>query len=253
MLSARRASLEPALLLIALVAVWEGLAARGLIDVLFFPPPSDWFAALAEMAGSGVLGADVSATASRLVRGLGLGVTFGYASGLMLGRSARAYRIFNPFVTFLHPLPKIALFPLLLLLLGLGERPKIAVVAIAAFFPIFINTVLGVREVDTDLVEVAASYGASGRLILRRVIIPGSLPAVMSGLRLSFNSALTSAIALELVSSGNGLGARIWISWQNLRTDRLFAVITVVALIGFTSNLMLQLLHRRLAPWRAIR
>jgi NitT/TauT family transport system permease protein len=242
---------QSVVLLTVAIAAWEVSADRTLVSTLFFPPPSAWLAAGIEMLGNGMLRADVVATGSRLGRGLLMGVSVGYVLGLGLGASRRAYEILNPFIAFVHPLPKIALYPLLLILLGLGERPKVAVIAIAAFFPIFVTTVLGVRQIDPSYVDVARSHRASRSLTVRRVIIPASIPAAIAGLRLSFNSSLTSAIALELVSSGNGLGARIWISWQNLRTDRLFVALTCIAFLGFLSNLALQALQRRVTPWHA--
>jgi ABC-type nitrate/sulfonate/bicarbonate transport system permease component len=244
---------QSVVLLIAAITAWEVSADRTLVNTLFFPPPSAWLEAGTEMLRIGMLRGDLVATSARLGQGLLMGATTGYVFGLGLGASPKAYGILNPFIAFVHPLPKIALYPLLLILLGLGERPKVAVIAIAAFFPIFVTTVLGVRQIDPSYLDVARSHRASRSLTARRVIVPASIPAAIAGLRLSFNSSLTSSIALELVSAGDGLGARIWISWQNLRTDRLFVALTCIASLGFLSNLALQTLQRRLTPWQDVR
>lgn len=234
----------------AAVIAWELSSGRDLVDRLFFPPPSAWFVALLEMVRDGSLAADVRATLSRLLRGLVPGLVLGYGLGILLGWSRRAHDVLDPFVAFLHPLPKIALFPLLLLVLGVGERPKSAIIAITVFFPMFVNTVLGVREIDPGLIDVARSHRASTALVLRRIVLPASVPAALAGLRLAVNTALTVAIALELLTAGEGLGARIWKSWQNLRADRLFAALLVVALLGHATNVLVKRLDRRLVPWR---
>jgi len=244
---------ETIAILIVLVVAWESSSGRSLVDRLFFPPPSTWLAALMDMAADGSLAADVRATLTRLLRGLVPGLVLGYGLGMLLGWSRRAHDVLDPFVAFLHPLPKIALFPLLLLLLGVGERPKSAIIAITVFFPMFVNTVLGVREIDPALLDVARSHRASTALVLRRVVLPASVPAAMAGLRLAVNTALTVAIALELLTAGEGLGARIWKSWQNLRSDRLFAALLVIALLGHASNLLIRRLEHWLVPWRATR
>jgi ABC-type nitrate/sulfonate/bicarbonate transport system permease component len=237
------------LLLAGLIVTWEVLARRSLVATLFFPPPSLWLGTGLEMLRSGMLVGDIVATGRPLTQGLLGGAALGYTMGAALGSSRRWYETLNPFVAFVHPLPKITLYPLLLIVLGLGDAPRIAVITIAAFFPIFVTTVLGVRGVDPTLLEVAKSLRASRILVIKRIILPASIPASLAGLRLSFNSALTSAIALEFVSSGDGLGSRLWTSWQNLRTDRLLVAMTAIALIGYFSNVALQALQTRLTPW----
>lgn len=243
---------ETLAILAVLVLAWECSSGRSVVERLFFPPPSSWVRAIAEMARDGSLIVDLRATTGRLLRGLVPGLVLGYGVGLLLGTSRRAFEVLDPFVAFLHPLPKIALYPLLLLLLGLGERPKSAIIAIAVFFPMFVNTVLGVREIDRGLLDVARSHRASAGLVLRRVVLPGSVPAAMAGLRLAANTALTAAIALEFLTAGDGLGSRIWDSWQNLRADRLFAALLLIALLGHALNVMVKRLDAWLVPWRPI-
>lgn len=237
------------LILAVLIAVWEFTAARSSIGQMFFPPPSAWVGTGREMLTSGMLVADLGATGSRLARGLLLGTSLGYLVGIALGGSRYWRAVLDPLIALLHPLPKITLYPLLLIALGLGERPKVAVISIAAFFPIFVTTLVAVRSIDPGLREVVRGFRASHVLTLRRLVIPASVGASVAGLRLSFNSALTSAIALEFVSVGDGLGARIWVSWQSLRTDRLLVTMTVIALIGSLTNAGLQWTQSRLSPW----
>lgn len=248
-LTARR-RLRPQSLLLACVLLvgWEVAADRGLLRVLFFPPPSSWFRALSELWSTGSLQADLLATSLRFSVGMSLGVAAGWSLGLALGLAPRAYEIIDPLVAVAHPLPKLSLYPLLLLLLGFGEAPKIVVIAIATFFPMFVNTVLGVREVDVGLLEVLRSFRARRLLQIRRLVIPSSIPFVLAGLRLALNTGLTVTVAVELISAGDGLGSRIWFSWQNLRTEQLYAILTVIAAVGFVLNESLERLGRLLTP-----
>jgi ABC-type nitrate/sulfonate/bicarbonate transport system permease component len=233
-----------------LLLVWELWASGGGPRVLFFPAPSDWVGALKQLWESGLLLADLTATAKRFGTGLTLGVLSGWVGGIALGSAPRLRIALDPIVALVHPLPKISLYPLLLLILGFGEAPKIAVVLIATFFPMFVNTLHGVREVDRTLLEAVRSFRATRLMVLRRIVIPGSVPFVLAGLRLAMNTGLTVAVAVELITAGDGLGSRIWFAWQNLRIEQLYAVLLVIAFFGLMVNSMLERLARVLAPWK---
>jgi NitT/TauT family transport system permease protein len=171
--------------------------------------------------------------------------------GLLMGFSAKVRAAVDPLVAAAHSIPKIAVLPILMILLGIGEAPKIAVVAAAAFFPILINTMAGVRQISPIHFEVAHSYGASAPRIFWRVLVPGSLPQILSGTRLALNGALLITIALEIVAARNGLGAAIWLAWQTLRVEELFAALAVASFLGVTFNATLVRLERRLVPWHS--
>ena len=230
---------------------WELAAARDLIATLFFPPPSAWLSELVELWRDGALPVDLLATLRRFGTGMGVGVLGGWVVGVILGVAPRAYRVLDPIVAVVHPLPKLTLYPLLLLVLGFGEAPKVAVIAVTTFFPMFVSTVSGVREVDSGLREVVQSFRAGRLLILRRVVLPSSVPFVLAGLRLALNTGLTVTVAVELITAGDGLGSRVWLSWQTLRTEQLYAVLLVVAGLGVAMNEGLERLGRRIAPWRS--
>jgi ABC-type nitrate/sulfonate/bicarbonate transport system permease component len=247
----RRGLPIPSLILVAgALLAWELLALRGAVRVLFFPPPSAWATALRAMWESGVLLSDAAVTGRRFALGMGLGVLGGWLTGLALGLSRGAYAVLDPIIAILHPLPKVALYPLLLLLLGFGETPKVAVIAISAFFPMFVSTALGVRNVEAGHLEVARSFRAPRIMLLRRVVVPSSIPYVLAGLRLALNGGLTVTVAIELLTAGDGFGTRIWLAWQTLRTDQLYAVLVVLATCGLILNEALERLARRLEPWR---
>ena len=174
----------------------------------------------------------------------------GLLLGIALGLSPRLRRILDPLVSGLYALPKLALFPLFLILFGLGESSRIVLVALAAFFPLLINSMAGVRQINPDYFEIARSYGTSPFLLLRRVVFPGSLPSVLSGVRLAVGSALMLTIAVELINAQTGLGALIWKSWQTLQTEILYVALLTAALLGIGSHLLLEFLSRHLTPWQ---
>jgi NitT/TauT family transport system permease protein len=238
-----------ALVILGALALWEIAARAGWISRLFFPPPSAILLTLGRMVATGALWPALALTLYRLA----LGVLIGAGAGLLLGwtmGASRGVRVaLDPIVAALHPLPKLALFPIFLVLLGIGEASKIALVAMAAFFPMLINTLAGVQQIDHTYWETAANYGATGRALVRRVILPGSLPLVMVGLRLAVNSALVVTIAVEMLSAREGLGATIWLAWQTLRTEELYAVLIVIGLLGLLFGAMLDRLTNYLAPW----
>jgi ABC-type nitrate/sulfonate/bicarbonate transport system permease component len=240
------------LIIVLVLIAWEGWAAQGATRARFFPPPTDWFMALQGLSSSGVLWSDLAATGRRFGLGMGAGVLGGWVLGVALGSAPRSRVVLDPIIALLHPLPKISLYPLLLLLLGFGEAPKVAVVAVSTFFPMFVNTLQGVREADPALLEVTRSFRAGRLMVLRRVVLPGSIPFVLAGLRLALNTGLTVTIAVELITTGDGLGARMWLAWQILNTADLYAVLLVIAVFGLVMNGSVERLARKLAPWRDV-
>jgi ABC-type nitrate/sulfonate/bicarbonate transport system permease component len=239
------------LLILAALAVWEITAHAGWISTLFFPAPSTIAAGFLTMTSSGELAANLGATLYRFGLGLATGGTAGFLMGIALGLSPRLRRILDPLVSGLYAMPKLALFPLFLILFGLGDTSRIVLIALAAFFPLLINTIAGVRQINPDYFEIARSYGTSPALLLRSVVIPGSLPSVLSGLRLAVGTTLMITIAVELINAKLGLGAIIWTSWQTLRTENLYVALFTAGALGIGSHLLLEYLSRLLAPWQA--
>lgn len=233
-----------------MLAGWEGLARQGEAATLF-PPPSVIAWTLVRLAADGTLAAHVGATLFRLGLGFALGATAGLALGLAMGWSRRARAILDPLVAAGHPVPKIALLPLVMILFGIGEASKIVVLAATAFFPMAISAMSGVQRIDPIRFDVAENYGARWSLVLRRVVIPGSLPLIMAGARLALNTALLVGIAIETVAAQRGIGAMIWFAWQTLRVEELYAGVILTAALGVTVNLLLQTVTARITPWQA--
>lgn len=240
----------PVAVVVVLLTAWEIVARMGLVSQLFFPAPSSSAAALVRLMASGEMVADLWTTLWRLGRGFLLGATVGVLAGLVLGWSQKLHAAFNPLLALAHPIPKISLLPLFYIIFGLGDTSTVALVAISSFFPMAINGTLGVRQISPELFEVARSYRASRRTVFLRVVLPGSIPAIIAGARLALNSAIVVTIAIELISASEGLGANVWFAWQTLRTEQLYATLAVIATLGILTNVLLQVAERRLAPWR---
>jgi len=232
--------------------VWEGAVHVGALPVLLFPAPTVIGSTFVRHALSGSLLTDVGFTLSRWGVGLMIGAIAGIAVGVLMGWSARVRTVMEPFVAAVHPLPKSSLLPLLLVLMGVGDGPRVVLVALAAFFPMLISTMTSVATIDTVHLEAAYNYGARGKQLLTHVILPASLPGIMGGMRIALNSALTIAITAELLTSRNGLGARIWMAWQTFRTVNLYVALAAIGLLGLSANALLGLLSRYAMPWTGI-
>lgn len=229
---------------------WEGFARAGALSALYFPAPSVIGARLIELISSGAMAMHLGATLARLLPGLVLGAVPGLVLGLLMGWSARLRVLVDPLIAAAHPVPKIAVFPLIMVIFGIGDASKIIAIAIAAFFPMLINTMAGVRQISPLYLEAAANYGASLPRTFTRVVLPGSLPMALSGLRIALSIGLTMTIASEIAASEDGLGALIWLSWELLQTETLYASLFVTATLGVGFALLIQLLLRRLVPWQ---
>lgn len=244
-------ALPAVLLMIGLFALWEAWARSKGGEAFLFPAPSVIAGTLLKQARSGELGDAVGATMGRLAAGFVLGGVPALLMGLVMGFSPRVRAAVDPLVAAAHSIPKIAVLPILMILLGVDEAPKIAVIATAAFFPLLISTMAGVRQISPIHFEVAYSYGASAPRVFWRVLLPGSLPQMLSGVRLALNAAFVIAIALEIVAARTGLGASIWLAWQTLRVEELYATLAVASLIGVGFNALLVRLEKVLVPWHS--
>ena len=222
------------------LAAWELAARGGVISALFYPAPSAIARALFQLLASGAIVRDLQASLARIVAGFFLGGVFALLLGFAMGLSRPLRLALDPLVAAAHPVPKLALLPLIFLFFGFGEAARVACVAISCFFPMVINTTSGVRQIEPIHFEVARNFGARGPQILRHVVVPGSLPAIAAGIRLALVGALRTTIGIELLAAPSGLGHRIWISWERFATAELYAALAVVAALGFALHWLLQ-------------
>jgi NitT/TauT family transport system permease protein len=153
-------------------------------------------------------------------------------------------------VAAIYPLPKVAIFPLILLIFGLGETSKIVTVAIAVFFQVLFPTVLGVTGIPRIYLDAGRNFGARGLDLYLKVALPGALPAILSGCRVALGVALIVIVSVEFVGSNSGVGYLIWNSWQLFNVNRMFVGLMTAAVLGYLAALLLDSLEKRLVPWR---
>lgn len=238
----------PYLFVVFGLAAWEVAARAGWVSNLFYPPPSAIARALGEMVAGGALAENLSASLGRILLGFALGGLAGLLVGLAMGWSRPVRLALDPLVAAAHPVPRLALLPLIFLLFGIGETARVIVIAIACFFPMLINAAAGVRQIEPVYFEVARNFGAGRRQVFLRVVLPGSLPAVMAGTRLALIRALKTTLGIELITSERGLGHLLWFAWETFHTDDLYAALFVIAALGFGMNVGLKRLVARFQP-----
>ncbi len=229
--------------------LWEGLVRAGRLNALFFPPPTLVFGTMIAMTASGELPLEVGASLRRVLVGFVLGAGPAVVLGLAMGWSRRLRALVEPMIAATYPVPKIALLPMIMLIFGIGEASKIVIVAVGAFYPAAINAIAAVLEIRPTYFEVARNFGASRWKTFTRVVLPGSLPIVFTGLRLAFGIALLLVVAAEFVAAREGVGAMIWLAWQTLRTEKLYAGVVTWAGLGLLSTAALAALERRIVRW----
>lgn len=238
------------LVAIALLLVWEALVRIGILPSFYFPPPTGVIGGLVRMVRSGLLIEHLGVSLYRVAVGLLVGGWLGVLGGVAMGRSTAIRRVADPIVGALYPTPKLAILPLVMVFLGIGEASKIFIISLAAFFPMLISTLAGVTQIPGIYFEVASNYGTGRAKLLKRVILPASLPSVLAGLRIAINSVIHVTIAVEIVSAVQGLGALVWLSWEILRIEQLYATLVVISLLGILATWGINRLTARLVPWR---
>lgn len=235
---------------IVLLLVWELLALVGVLDRRLFTPPSEIAVRAWELTVSGEIVPHVLSTIARLAVGFVAGSVVGIVVGLLMGVWRPLRAALGPTFTALYALPKIAILPLLLLIFGLTETPKVLSVAISVFFVVQINTLAGILQIDARTLEAARAYRATGWKLFRYVLLPAATPSIMTGLRVAAGMAVIVITAVEFVASDNGLGYLIWNSWQLFQPSTMFVGLIAVSLIGALATGLIILLERAMVPWR---
>ena len=238
--------LSPLLLLL----LWEGAVQLGVLNRIFVPPPSEVVVALVDGLIDGSLVADVVVSSERIALGFIIGAAPATLLGIWSGLNRTVYYLVRPLATMLYPVPKIALLPLVIVVLGIGEISKIATVAISVFLMVVIHTIGGVMQVDRRFFEVGRLYGANQWTLFRTVALPASLPAIIEGWKLAMGFALTLIVGVEFVGASNGIGYRIWQSYELYAIADMFAAVCLIAALGWVLTVGLDELERLLVPWR---
>ncbi|TYO90444.1 ABC transporter permease [Oceanicella actignis] len=237
--------------LAGLIAFWEMCSRLGWISPLALPAPSEALAALRDLAQSGLLAKHLGASLGRLAQGWTLGVLAGIAAGLAAGLFSLARAGILPLVAALFPIPKIALLPLFIIWFGIGEESKVATILFGTFFPMTIAVYGGVDNVDRTLIRMGQSFGLSRLSIIRKIVLPGAMPAILSGMRISASIAIILLVAAEMIGAEYGVGAYILLAGNLMATDQLVAGVMILSAMGLTVSWLLGMAERRLLRWRA--
>lgn len=236
---------------LALLLLWEALVRTRVLDVRFFPAPSQVLGTLVSLNLSGELPQDVLVSLSRIAAGFALGASAGIALGLLMGVSKVIRAAVNPLVGTIYPIPKIAILPLVMLIFGLGEPSKYVIVAIGVFFLVLLNTAAGVMNIEKIYLDVGRNFGASRSDVLLTIALPGALPFIFTGLRLGWGTGLLLIVAAEFISAKSGIGYLIWTSWQTFAVEEMYVGLITISALGLVSFALFDVLERWLIPWKA--
>ncbi|MBI2737495.1 MAG: ABC transporter permease [Rhodospirillales bacterium] len=248
----RRGRLEKALGILSpllILVLWEIVVRAGLLDARIVPAPSMILETFKSLIESGELARHVGVSLTRVFVGLLLGAIPGLVVGTLMGLSPMTRAIVSPIVASLYPIPKIAIFPLVMAIFGIGELSKYVLVAIAVFFFMAINSFAGVANVDRIYWDVGRSFGVSRSRAILTIALPGALPMILAGLRLSLGVSLLVLVGAEFVGAKSGIGYLVWNSWQVFDVESMYAGIVVIGLLGWAFFAVLDELERRLVPW----
>jgi ABC-type nitrate/sulfonate/bicarbonate transport system permease component len=235
---------------VALLLLWEISARAGGIDVRFFPAPSGIVRQAVALAGSGELWGHVSASLQRLLWGTLLGGIPALLLGIAMGLYRPIRAAIDPLISATYPVPKSAILPLILLIFGLDEASKIVMVALGVFFPVLINTVTGVLQIDKIYLDVGKNFRATGWQTFRTVALPGALPSIMAGIKLGIGMGLILIAIAEMVGAKNGIGFMIWDAWQILSVETMYVGLIVISILGFLLTFILNEIEGWILPWK---
>jgi NitT/TauT family transport system permease protein len=236
---------------LALLVLWEVAARVGKIDTRFFPAPSAIFGTAGAMIQTGELWNNVSVSLTRIAIGFAIGAVPAVIVGLAMGLFGPIRALIQPLVDSTFPIPKIAVLPLFIMIFGVGEASKYAIIAVAVTYLVLINTVAGVRNIERVYLDVGKNYHAGRLMMFTDIALPGALPMVLAGLKLGMGVALLVIVSAEFVGAKSGIGYLIWTSWQVFQVEKMYVGLLVSAVIGFSSAILLAALERALVPWRA--
>lgn len=235
--------------LIVLIAAWEIATAITKMPAYLLPSPSSIAVAIYQY--SGILASSSVVTLTEIFAGFFLSILIAVPLAMLISYSDPVDRAIYPLIVGSQTIPKVAIAPLLLAAFGYGLGPKIAIVVLIAFFPIVINSVVGLRSASVEMLQLARSMGASPLQTFWRFRLPQALPSMFAGMKLASVLAVIGAIVAEFVGSNAGLGYMIMVAGSNFRMDQQFAAIVVLSAIGMIFFWSLNVLERRLLPWHA--
>src|SRR4051812_19997463 len=232
------------------LTLWEALVRLGVLDARFFPTPSSVVLEIFGLAASGELFTHIGWTLGRVAVGMVMGAAPAVLLGLAMGLSPVLRAFLRPTIAAFYPIPKIALFPLIMLLFGIGELSKWVIVAIAVFFQVLFSTLAGVVNIESIYLDVAKNFAATRWQAYRTVALPGALPFIFTGLQLGLGMALIVVVVAENFGTKAGLGFMVWRSWQVFEIRDMFVGLVMIALLGYCSQLLMSAVEKLLLPWK---
>ena len=232
------------------IGLWQLAGSAGWVNPLFLPTPVAIVHAIWQLAMSGALWRHLSVSIMRIGTGWLVGTVAGIIVGFSIGLSSLARGVGMTFISALFPIPKIALLPLLILWLGIGEEPKIATIALGVFFSTAISVYSGVDAVPRNLIRMAQSFNVPFYSIVRRVIWPGALPSILAGFRITASVALLLVVSAEMIGAEFGIGAFVLQAGNLMQTDQLLAGVVILSLFGLAVGKLINRLETRLLHWR---
>ncbi len=235
---------------ILILALWEISVRAGWINPIFLPAASDVLAALWKLAASGELWLHLQASLMRFAIGWSLGTTAGVIVGFGIGVWSLARGIGLPLVSALFPVPKIALLPLFILWLGIGEASKVATIALGCFFTTVIATFSAIDAVPRNLIRMSQSFNVPTYAVLAKVVLPGALPGILACFRITTSICLIILVSAEMIGAEYGIGSLIIINGNLMQTDKLLAGVVVLSVLGICIGYTLTRLERWLLRWR---
>ena len=244
-----RRFVAPALFL-GLIVLWEIGSRLGFIKPLILPAPSQALAAFHDLAVSGLLWKHLSASLMRLTLGWSLGTLLGTMAGILIGLFSLARAGLAPMVAAIFPIPKIALLPLFIVWFGIGEGSKVATILFGSFFPTVIATYGGIDNVDRSLIRMGQSFNLSHAAIVRKIVLPAALPAILSGMRISASISIILLVAAEMIGAEFGVGAYILMAGNLMATDQLLAGVAILSVLGLSVSALINRAERYFLRWR---
>ncbi|WP_341898116.1 ABC transporter permease [Ferrovibrio terrae] len=233
-----------------IIASWEAACRLGWLPPLFMPAPSEVVSALHDLLVDGKLVTHITASLKRILSGWILGSIAGVAVGFAMGIFVLARSVGLPVVSALFPIPKIALLPLFILWFGIGEPSKIATIGLGVFFPTVISAYSAVDNVPRNLIRMAQSFGLSTRMIVFKVILPGAMPGILAGFRISSSIALILVVAAEMIGTQVGIGAFVLAAGNLMQIDQLIAGVVLLSVLGLTVSAVLSFTEKIVLRWR---
>jgi len=244
--------LQGALVPALLVMIWEAVVRLGFISPNLMPPPSEIVRTFRDLVADGTLLAHIGVSGLRVLTGFVIGATLAVIVGAAIGLNKRLEALFDPTFQALRAIPSLAWVPLLLLWLGIDEGPKLTLISIGAFFPVYLGLVSGIHNVDRKLVEVGEIYGLGNFALIRRIFMPAALPSLFTGLRNGLSLAWMFVVAAELIAATRGLGYLLTDGRETGRADVVIVSIITLAILGKLSDSVLRTAELRFLAWRDV-